>query len=427
MPAHLAPATLLSINKLLDWSIILLWFEMADQEIKTSIDSLVAYLNEHGETNVSTVASALGVNENIIIGWSNALEKANIIRILHKSGRVFLAPIHGKMAVQGAREEDREHLQTELESQIEIVNQVSAKIDEFSRTLTKIDSLFNTKYKNVKMVLDKLSKAEGYIEAVEKKMSARSARIRNVSEQAKADYDQAQKYLNQLSSFSVDTNSASAISQELHTLLKAYEKNASDMSKSLEAVIYQYRKGAIEVSRSIREKHEQFEQVLDYEDKQIRQYKQLATDYKRSADALIRRTGAAEKSVLDEIYAGNAQIDKLSGLATSEMAGVRTMVTDIKKDLGGIADLNDGINKLRKDLAEVSSMRDSLLSELKKADQSMRTAAASKIMLSQDAQSRATNAMGSVSSLTGKVDKMGRDIKVLGDKKEKGSGKEDDK
>ena len=41
---------------------------MADQEVKTSIDALVAYLNEHGETDVTAVSHALGVNESVILG-----------------------------------------------------------------------------------------------------------------------------------------------------------------------------------------------------------------------------------------------------------------------------------------------------------------------------------------------------------------------
>ena len=215
---------------------------MADQEIKTSIDTLVSYITEHGETNVSAVAGALGVSENVILGWANVLEKAGVIRILHKSGRVFIAPA-GSEKGKEIKKEERSHLGVEIESQIEIVNQVSAKIDEFSKSLAHVDTLFNTKYRSVKLLLDKIAKAESYLDNIEKKTNERSKRIKDVSAKARQGFDEAQKYLNQLSTFSVDTNSASSIAQELHTLLKSYEKNAADMSKNLEAVIYQGRHG----------------------------------------------------------------------------------------------------------------------------------------------------------------------------------------
>jgi hypothetical protein len=63
-----------------------------DQSVTTSIDDLVKYLNEHGETESSELANTLGVGEGLIEAWANALEKAKIVKITYKSGRMYLAP-----------------------------------------------------------------------------------------------------------------------------------------------------------------------------------------------------------------------------------------------------------------------------------------------------------------------------------------------
>ncbi len=343
---------------------------MADQEVKTSIDALVAYLNEHGETNVTAVSQALGVNESVILGWANVLEKANILRIVYKSGRAYLSPVTGAQAgiavTQAVKQAESAHLGEELESQVAVVNQVSARIEELSRGLLKIDEVFRTKYKGVKEIIDKINKAEGYIEGVEKKMEGRTEHIKGVAEKAQRDFETAQKYLASLSGVSVDTNNARAVSQELHTQLDAYDKNTEDLSKSLESVIYQYRKNALEVSRKIREKRNELTEILEFEDKQIGNYEKSIAGYNRESDAAIRRTDAASKRVLDDLAKGTEEIARLSRSVNSSLSGLRDEVNGIKRDLGGMADLNSGIEGIRKDLDGVVKKRDALFAELKK-------------------------------------------------------------
>ncbi len=390
---------------------------MAEQEIKTSIDALMAYLNEHGESNSTVVSSALGVSENVVLGWANVLEKAKLIKILHKSGRVFLAPLGAKTAIAegGSRQEEKSSAVMEIESQVEIVKQVSARIEDLNKSLASVDSVFDTKYRNAKKMLDKLNSVEGAVDKAEKKIAGRGSKVKDISDKVESGMEGMQKYMDQLESFSVDTNNASAISQELHALLKTYEKNEADMSKSLEAVIYQYRRNALDISRTIREKHDQLRQVLEYEDRQIRQYEHVATDYKRSTDALIRHAESIEKDVMDEVEKGNADLDRLAQAATVQVAGVKSIVDEMKKDLGGISELNAQLQGLKKDLADVTAMRDSLLSELKGIQQEIKESRED--WLSSGIKKRAAGAASAATELKGKIGKVESGFKELGDRK----------
>ncbi len=64
-----------------------------EQSITTSIDDLVKYLNEHGETESSALAGTLGVSEAVIEAWAGALEKAKMTKVIYKRGRMYLAPV----------------------------------------------------------------------------------------------------------------------------------------------------------------------------------------------------------------------------------------------------------------------------------------------------------------------------------------------
>ncbi len=64
---------------------------MAGQNITTSIDALMKYLSEHGETESGELAKALNVNESIIETWADVLEKAKITKITYKVGKMYVS------------------------------------------------------------------------------------------------------------------------------------------------------------------------------------------------------------------------------------------------------------------------------------------------------------------------------------------------
>ncbi|MCL4365102.1 MAG: hypothetical protein M1569_01250 [Candidatus Marsarchaeota archaeon] len=404
---------------------------MADQEVKTSIDALVAYLNEHGETDVTAVAHALGVNESVILGWANVLEKANILRIIYKGGRAFLSPVtglHAGTAVErSVAKAESAHLEEELDSQIAVVNQVSARIEEFSRGLLRIDELFRTKYKGVKDMLDRVNRIEGYIEGVEKKMEKRTAHIKSVSEKAQADLETVQKYLASLSGITADTNNARAVSQDLHGQLEAYDRNIGEMSKSLESVIYQYRKNALEISRKIRERHDELAKILEFEDNQIDDYEKSIAEYKRASDAAIRHTGEAGRRVLDELTSGTNEIARLSKSVNSSMSELRPEVDNMKRDLGSIGELNSGLVGIKKDLDEVGKERDVLLDKLKRMKDDARILSEKRAVQTTSAESirkKSAKVTESVGELNGKLNGVGDKFRALGNGKGEKVGKE---
>ncbi len=401
---------------------------MADQEVKTSIDALVSYLNEHGETDVTDVSQALGVNESVILGWANVLEKANIVRIVYKGGRAYLAPVTGLQAgaavTKAVRQAESAHLEEELESQVAIVNQVSARIEEFNRGLIKINDLFKTKYNVVKDILDKVNRVESYIEGVEKKMESRTEHVRIVAEKAQKDFEIAQKYMSNLSGVSVDTNNARAVSQELHTQLEAYDKNIAEMSKALESVIYQYNKNALDVSRKIKEKRDELTEILGFEDKQINSYEKSIADYNRSSDSAIRHADAESKRVLDELAKGTEEIARLSRSVNASISDLKGGVADIKKDLGGMADLNDGIVAIRKELDEAEKRRDELFEELKGMQEEARGISAKGAASDAEAEEirkKSGKVIETVGDLNSRLNRVDDDFMALG--KEKGASK----
>lgn len=392
---------------------------MADQEIKTGIDALVAYVKEHGETNVSIIASALGVSEAAVLEWANVLEKANMILITHRAGKLFLAPMTGEAkATKETRQAEQERTVQVITTDISAVDQVSAEIDELVSALGAIDSTFETKYKNTKAMLDKLNALDANMSKVQKNIEAKAQYISTVSQKAKEQFETSQANLNNLSNFSLDTNNARAVLQELRDMLRSYEKNTADLAKGLDLVIYQYKKNAMNLSKSIKEKHRQLIEVTSFDQKQIREYERLSQDYKREHAAMTRKSKEISRHVLGEIDKGKSELTKLMELTKAQLGSMRPKVDDIRKDLGGIAALNSEITDLKDSLKELVKQRDALLAELKKLQQSAK--AGGNIKKVSD---RAEELSGTVTQLREKSAKLRSDFEAMGkgkDKKSKG-------
>ncbi len=386
---------------------------MADQQIKTGIDALVSYLNEHGETNVSVIATALGVGESAVLEWANVLEKANVIIVSHRAGRLYLAPMtSANKLTKEVKQAERSRTMEMISSDLAAVDQISSDLDEFTKSLGNIDELFNTKYKNVKGMLDKLNGIDANMAKVEKDIETRTNFIKNVSEKSQEQFETAQTHLANLTDFSLDTNNARAVAQELKDLLKAYEKNTSDLSKGLDLVVYQYRKNALNFSKSIKEKHRQLVEVMSYDQKQIREYERLNQDYKREQATLTRQLGSINKRVLDEIAKGKAELARQIDLSKMQINSIRPRVDEIKDDLGGLAVLDEQLIGIRGDLAALTKQRDSLLAELKKLQQTTRGGEETGEM-----SEKANEISGTLTTVRGKVEKMKTDFNSLGKKK----------
>lgn len=387
---------------------------LADQEIKTGIDALVAYLKENGETNASVAAAALGVGESSVIEWANILEKANVITMTHKAGRVFLAPVtgSGQQANKEAKQAEQSTVQEMISSDLAAVEQVSLDLEEFSKSIAKVDEQFNTKYKDVKAILDRLNGIESSILRVEKRLSAKDKYVKEVSKTAQDRYEAAQKYLSNLQSFSLDTNNARAVAQELKDMLKAYEKNTSELAKALDQVMYQYRKNAMGLSRGIKEKHSQLAEVMSFDERQIREYERLRQEYKREYARMAREVDRIGKHVLDEIARGKAGMEKLMLSSSAQMNMIKPKVGEIKRDLGSIAVLNDNLVEIRNAVAELRRQREDILSEIRKMQQEVKSGPPSKTM-----NERMGQINSSVTSLREKIDRINKDFVNLGNVK----------
>ncbi|MGA3021085.1 MAG: hypothetical protein ABSD68_04005 [Candidatus Micrarchaeales archaeon] len=64
---------------------------MNPHTITTCIDDLIKYLNENGETDSRSLASALNVSEEMVNAWVYVLEEAHAVKIDYKFDKMFIS------------------------------------------------------------------------------------------------------------------------------------------------------------------------------------------------------------------------------------------------------------------------------------------------------------------------------------------------
>ena len=122
---------------------------MEDEVVTTSIDQMVEYLYEHGETESYMLANMLNVSETIVGAWADALEQAQLVRIIYKLDKMFLSPTKTLEEQKSAEEGNG----SEYTVQTEKPNGVKSRIHEFRLFVANLEE--NIESRNTK-IMEKL-------------------------------------------------------------------------------------------------------------------------------------------------------------------------------------------------------------------------------------------------------------------------------
>ncbi len=143
--------------------------EIPNQALTTSIDDLVNYLNAHGETESTVLSHDLKVPEAIIETWASILEKANIVKISYRSGKMFISKFAATpqeaATINKELEEKRATLLNDVEVQTEQLNEMANEIEGFKKLLSSLEATYKSKAGDIKQVTDKV---EAYASELEK-------------------------------------------------------------------------------------------------------------------------------------------------------------------------------------------------------------------------------------------------------------------
>ncbi|MDE1854783.1 MAG: hypothetical protein KGH57_00470 [Candidatus Micrarchaeota archaeon] len=353
---------------------------MADQPITTSIDDLVKYLNEHGETDSAALAAALKVNENIIETWADVLEKAQIVRINYKLGKMFVSPMtitkEGEEVAKKTVELKRGAAEAELASQINAINQINTKLDEFRRYIAGAEGAFKTKAGEIKNTIDQIDKLNLQVDNAYKRLKEKKDYIDQMS--VKLDKEAAQ--LEEKAKAATTITGSNADSKQMITDIRAKLEDSEGRLRALNAgmnsMLEQSRKSFSQLTDSVRAESKTLRDTLNQRERELQEYDSFLKSYKQESDSIRRQVSRERIRMLDDIAKSSDEARKVYAVAERQIIDVKKTLVDTKSQFGGFADLNDRINGIKSSIDSIVRQKDELQKELEQLQEQLRAISA---------------------------------------------------
>src|SRR5271157_495650 len=323
---------------------------MAGPNITTSIDSLMTYLSEHGETESSELARALGVNEGIIETWADVLEKAKITKITYKVGKMYVSlAAAGKGGTETAKataEIKRGIAETELQAQAVAITQIGAKIDEFKRYVTGAEATFKSKAGETKATLEEIDKLDNQVSGAYKKLKEKKDYIDGMVEKLGKSIQALEQKSGALAGAAADGDTKALIGDIRNKL-----ENADSMIKSLDKefgrTMEENRKNFAELVDGMKKESGALRRVLFQHGKESEEYDAMAKAYVREVDRIKRQVSGERERLLDEISKTSYEVGKVYAVSDGQITALRKSLAEMKSQFGGFAEMSDKITKVK--------------------------------------------------------------------------------
>ncbi len=353
---------------------------MSEQPITTSIDDLVKYLNEHGETESSVLASELKVGENIINTWAEVLEKAQITKINYKMGKMFVSPmVITKESVEAAKktvELKKDVAETELLTQISMINQVNTRLDEFKRFVSGAESTFKTKAGTIKEAIDEIDKLNARVDGSYKKLKDKKVYIDTLSSNIDKETLKLEEKSKSAEGISGRDSDSKRVIADIRSKLDDSETRLRDLRVNFNSALEEERKGSNDMLDGIKSENTKLREMLKQQEKEMQDYAAFLESYKKESDAAKRQIIRERNKMLDDIAKSGDETRKVFRDADKRVTDIKKMLIDLKSQFGGYSELNDKLNGIKSSIDEIEKKKGALQKDLDALGDQMRVIAA---------------------------------------------------
>lgn len=349
---------------------------MADQDITTSIDDLVKYLTAHGETESSELAKALGVSENIIGKWTDVLEKAKVVKISYKVGKMFISlATTSKGGIELAKktvEMKKEIAQSDLSAQLNAINQVGERIEEFKKYVTNAEGAYRSKAGSIKSTLDEINSMEAKVNATYEKLREKKDYIDKITETLNKSllaFDQ--KARTSSVTGGGDAN-ADALIKDIENKLYDSEALIRSMNKEFDASVENRRKAFAQMVDGVRDESRILKEMLAKRKKENDELSAMEKSHNSETERMKRQVAKEKERILDDISKSSQDVQKVYMGAENEIAAVKKSLADVKSKFGGFADLSDKLKDISAKIDDVEKKKNDVAKGLGELSEQLR-------------------------------------------------------
>ncbi len=339
--------------------------------VVTGIDSLLSYVNEKGEVDAQTLANILNVSEPTLIEWSRALEKAKLVRLVYKMGKMYITPTSEKINLSRNPSVNKGSTQiTDLAPEQMSVENIK-KISEIKSTV--INENLDIQRKNIEALNNKIKNFKSYFETTDKYLKENDPAIKSATNELVAYNAEAQKtimsvksYLDQmnneiqnLKSRDFDFNkeylsfqNVDVVSKNAREIIDDLRSKTAYMRSSMKDLINEFNKKMFDMKdqfsimeRDLKEKEEQiniFEKTIY---SQISSYDEKLEEYKKSQTEMNMKIKKERIAILDKTTKAKDDVEKIYNLSSKRYEKI---TSDVNKELELIKQYEAKLDEIKK-------------------------------------------------------------------------------
>jgi chromosome segregation ATPase len=341
---------------------------MAEDVTKTSIDTLVEYLKEHGETDTSTLAKTLGVSETLIEEWSNILERSNIVKINYKAGKMYVAPLAvtkgGFEEAQHSIEIEKENIINEATAQLDEINKLNEKIENLSKVISSGNEILKKKMGPLKEELDELYKISNIAEKRYNEVKERKKEVDTIAERLNKELDGLRERASSIERFSIDTANAKKLIQDIQNKIELMQKTLEEEIENRKKAFEMLEKNEKAIVESIKNEINAIREMIIASEREINEAQRLEMQYKKDAITLRRKLDETGKKAIADISKDKEEIEKYYNFLDKKYTELKLKIEDVKKSIGDITTINETLKEAQNSIENINKRKEPLQKEL---------------------------------------------------------------
>ena len=340
--------------------------------IFTNIDAFVKYLNEHGETDSTVLAQAMGVGERNIEEWAKILESSKMAKITYKLGRMFIAPVNsnsgGSAEAKQTEEVKKAVVGSEIDAQLRDTERILHRIDEFKKNISASESVIDENSATIKKTLDK-------IESLRNEALKSYGEIKRKKEEIEKFSDEIGSMLDTLSGVTeltkIETTrkNAETLTEDIRKKIEAYQKNIIDMTKTYDQGVKEQRKNLLEFIKNTKEEIGLLKDMLNEENNELKRFDSTYKKYKQEAEKAKKTVENDKKELIDKTSKSKSNLDNIFNETEQEWKNMDQILSKANSGISGFVEMQNKIGDIRKEIEEAEKNTNEIRAQIESLSQ----------------------------------------------------------
>ncbi len=343
---------------------------MAEEEslTTTGIDALVAYLKQHGETDAPTLAMELKVSNKVIEGWADVLEKANVVKISYKVGKMYMSPLvvtkEGIETLKSTIEVKKSGLETDILEQDNILQNINRKVKGFSQVLANADEIFKSNAGTLKSDLDQLDGIQRNAEKYYNGIKIEKERVDKMTETLDKEMKSLLEIASKMKNFSTGATEANKMMDDIQSKRLRLQGTIKEIESGFDKMVEEKRANLNQIHNSINDELSALKNAIDQQRRASQENDRVEKNAKKEGERVRLSVERERIALLNELEKAKLGVEQNFPLAQTKMVEITDKLNAMRKAFGDFADFNKQIKGLKDELEEIRVSYEERVKEL---------------------------------------------------------------